>query len=67
MIGGIAGGGKSAAIGALAGGDAGVAGSALTGNNELALPAEIVLLFKLSQPLRLNPESRSPSSGSQQQ
>lgn len=67
VIGGIAGGGKGAAIGALAGGGTGVAGSAFTGNNELAIPAETVLQFKLSQPLRLNPESHSPSSDSQQQ
>jgi hypothetical protein len=67
VIGGIAGGGKGAAIGALAGGGAGVAGSAFTGNDELALPAETVLQFKLSQPLRLNPGSHSPSSDSQQQ
>jgi hypothetical protein len=67
VIGGIAGGGKGAAIGAVAGGGAGVAGSAFTGNNELAIPAETVLQFKLSQPLRLNPGSRSPTSDSQQQ
>jgi hypothetical protein len=67
VIGGIAGGGKGAAIGAVAGGGTGVAGSAFTGNNELSIPAETVLQFKLSQPLRLNPESRSPSSDSPQQ
>lgn len=67
VIGGIAGGGKGAAIGALAGGGTGVAGSAFTGNNELSIPAETVLQFKLSQPLRLNPESREPSSDSQQE
>lgn len=67
VIGGIAGGGKGAAIGAAAGGGAGVAGSAFTGNKELTIPAETVLQFKLSQPLRLNPENRAPSSGSQQE
>jgi hypothetical protein len=67
VIGGIAGGGKGAAIGALAGGGTGVAGSAFTGNDELAIPAETVLQFKLSQPLRLNPGSRSPSGDSPQQ
>ncbi len=53
LIGGLAGGGKGAAIGALAGGGAGVAGSALTGNKELKIPAESVLPFKLTQPLRI--------------
>lgn len=67
VIGGIAGGGKGAAIGAAAGGGAGVAGSAFTGNKELTIPAETVLQFKLSQPLRLNPENRQPSSDSQQE
>jgi len=67
VIGGIAGGGKGAAIGAAAGGGAGVAGSAFTGNKELTIPAETVLQFKLSQPLRLNPENREPSSDSQQE
>src|SRR5262249_4142177 len=65
VIGGIAGGGKGAAIGALAGGGTGGAGSAFTGNDELSIPAETVLQFKLSQPLRLNPESRA--SGDSQQ
>jgi hypothetical protein len=53
LIGGLAGGGKGAVIGALAGGGAGVAGSAMTGNKELQIPAESVLPFKLTQPLRI--------------
>ena len=54
VIGGIAGGGKGAAIGAVAGGGAGVAGSAMTGNKELAIPAESVLTFTLSQALKIS-------------
>jgi hypothetical protein len=54
VVGGIAGGGKGAAIGALAGGGAGVAGSAMTGNKELQIPAESVLTFKLTQPLKIS-------------
>jgi len=54
VIGGIAGGGKGAAIGAITGGGAGVAGSAMTGNKELAIPAESVLSFTLSQPLTIS-------------
>lgn len=53
IIGGIAGGGKGAAIGSIVGGGAGVAGSAMTGNKELAIPAESVLQFTLTQPLKL--------------
>jgi hypothetical protein len=59
IIGGIAGGGKGAAIGSVLGGGAGVAGSAMTGNKELRIPAESVLSFKLTQPLRVS----GPGSG----
>lgn len=48
LIGGLAGGGKGAAIGAVAGGGAGTAGAAYTGNDEIVLPAESVLTFKLT-------------------
>lgn len=54
VIGGIAGGGKGAAVGSLLGGGAGVAGSAMTGNKELKIPAESLLSFKLTQPLRMS-------------
>lgn len=59
LIGGIAGGGKGAAIGSLVGGGAGVAGSAITGNRELEIPAESLLSFKLTQPLRISVVSAS--------
>jgi hypothetical protein len=51
LIGGFAGGGKGALIGAAAGAGAGTAGAAYTGNNEILLPAESALSFKLSEPI----------------
>ena len=53
LIGGLAGGGKGAAIGAAAGAGAGTAGTAFTGNQNIVLPAESTLSFKLTQPLQL--------------
>jgi hypothetical protein len=54
LIGGIAGGGKGALIGGLVGAGAGTAGAAMTGNNrDITMPAETVLGFHLSAPLRL--------------
>ncbi|MGB6772749.1 MAG: hypothetical protein WBE45_00100 [Terriglobales bacterium] len=55
IVGGLAGGGKGAAIGALAGGGAGTAGAAYTGNNDIVLPAESALSFRLKSPLQVNP------------
>jgi hypothetical protein len=57
IIGGIAGGGKGAAIGAGVGGGAGFAGGALTGNDQIELPAETRLNFKLTSDLTLNEPS----------
>ena len=48
LIGGLAGGGKGAAIGAAVGGGAGFVGGAFTGNQQIELPAETVLTFKLT-------------------
>jgi hypothetical protein len=54
LIGGIAGGGKGAAIGALVGAGTGTAGAAMTGNkNDITLPAEAALSFKLTAPITL--------------
>lgn len=53
LIGGLAGGGKGAAIGAAAGAGAGTAGTAFTGNQNIVLPAESVVSFKLTQPLQV--------------
>lgn len=53
IIGGLAGGGKGAAIGAGAGGAAGAGGSAFTGNKEIVLPAESALSFELTKALEV--------------
>jgi hypothetical protein len=53
LIGALAGGGKGAAIGAAAGAGAGTAGAAFTGNQEITLPAETPLTFKLKQPIEV--------------
>lgn len=49
LIGGVATGGAGLLWGGLAGAGAGTAGAAFTGNRDLAIPAEAVLHFKLSQ------------------
>jgi hypothetical protein len=54
IVGAIAGGGKGAAIGAAAGGGAGTAGAAATGDRDVAIPAETVVHFKLTQPVSLS-------------
>lgn len=56
LIGGLAGGGKGAAIGALVGAGAGTAGAGLTGNRDISLPAESMLSFKLTEPLKIQPK-----------
>jgi hypothetical protein len=61
LIGGLAGGGKGAAIGALAGAGAGTAGATMTGKRDVAIPAESVLVFKLSKPLTLRPMQGVPA------
>jgi hypothetical protein len=55
LIGGIAGGGKGAGIGALVGAGAGLVGGTMTGNQQIELPAESALSFRLSAPLTLPP------------
>jgi hypothetical protein len=55
LIGGIAGGGKGAGIGALAGAGVGLLGGTLTGNQQIEIPAESALSFRLSAPLTLPP------------
>ena len=56
LIGGIAGGGKGAAIGAGVGAGAGLVAGSATGNQQIELPAESALSFKLSQPLTVSPQ-----------
>ena len=53
LIGGLAGGGKGALIGAGAGAGAGTAGAALTGKENLVLPAETLLTFRLEESVEL--------------
>lgn len=53
IIGGIAGGGKGALIGGLAGAGAGTAGSAFTGNKQIVIPAESLLVFRTDQSVTL--------------
>jgi hypothetical protein len=53
ILGGIAGGGRGALIGGLVGGGAGTAGSAFTGNKQIVLPAETLLIFRLQQPVHI--------------
>jgi hypothetical protein len=54
LLGAIAGGGKGAAIGALAGAGAGAGAQVLTKGQEVKVPAETVLNFRLDHPLYLN-------------
>lgn len=53
LIGGLAGGGKGAGIGALVGAGAGLVGGAMTGNQQIELPAESALSFRLNAPVTL--------------
>ncbi len=53
LIGGLAGGGKGALIGGLAGAGAGTAAGAYTGNRDVVLPAETVITFRTTSPMRI--------------
>ena len=53
LIGAVAGGGKGAAVGAAVGAGAGAVAQVLTRGDEVRVPAESVLTFRLSEPLRL--------------
>lgn len=53
VVGAIAGGGKGAAIGALAGGGAGATAQVLTRGDEVKVPAESVLTFRLDQSITM--------------
>jgi hypothetical protein len=58
IIGGIAGGGKGAAIGAAAGGGAGAGVQVLTKGQQVKVPGETLLEFRLQQPATVSPTSR---------
>lgn len=60
VIGAIAGGGKGAAVGAGVGAGAGTAVQVLTRGQQVKVPSETMLEFKLQQPLTVQP-SRPPS------
>lgn len=53
VIGGLAGGGKGAAIGSAAGGGAGFGSALFTHGQQVRIPSESVLTFRLEAPLRL--------------
>ena len=59
IIGGIAGGGKGAAIGAAVGAGAGTGVQAATKGQQIKLPSETVLNFRLESPLNVTPASSS--------
>jgi hypothetical protein len=58
IIGGIAGGGKGAAIGAAAGGGAGAGVQVLTKGQQVKVPSETLLEFRLQQPATVAPTSQ---------
>jgi hypothetical protein len=57
IIGGIAGGGKGAAIGTVAGAGAGTGVQAATKGQQIKLPSETVVTFRLESPLSVIPAS----------
>jgi hypothetical protein len=58
IIGGIAGGGKGAAIGAAAGGGAGAGVQILTKGQQVKVPSETLLEFRLQQPVTVTPTAQ---------
>lgn len=58
LIGGLAGGGKGAAIGAGVGGGSGLAVSGATGGDNVNLPAESRVNFKLTHALTIDPAAQ---------
>jgi hypothetical protein len=60
LIGGLAGGGKGAAIGAGVGAGGGLAASGATGGENVTLPPETRLNFKLTKSLTIDPPLASP-------
>jgi hypothetical protein len=58
IVGGVAGGGKGALIGGLAGAGAGTATSAFTGNKEIFLPAETLLVFHLEHSVHITEQQQ---------
>lgn len=65
IIGAIAGGGKGAAIGAGVGAGAGTAVQVMTHGQQVRVPSETLLEFRLQQPLTVTPPSSNPGSNNQ--
>lgn len=59
LIGGLAGGGKGALIGGLAGAGAGTAGAAYTGNQDIVIPAESTVTFRLTSSISVTEKART--------
>jgi hypothetical protein len=57
LIGGLAGGGKGALIGAAAGAGAGTGAAAYTGKQDVRLPAETRMSFRLTKPVTISVKS----------
>ncbi len=66
IIGGIAGGGKGAAIGAAVGAGAGTGVQAATKGQQIKLPSESVLNFRLENPLNVIPSATSQRNANRQ-
>jgi hypothetical protein len=65
LIGGLTGGGKGAAIGAGIGAGAGTGVQAVTKGQQIRLPSETVLQFRLNAPLTVEPSASSRNAGRQ--
>jgi hypothetical protein len=63
LIGGLTGGGKGAAIGAGIGAGAGTGVQAVTKGQQIRLPSETVLQFRLKAPVTIEPSSASRNAG----
>ena len=63
LIGGLAGGGKGALIGGLLGAGAGTAGAVFTGNKDVVIPAESVVAFTTTSPIRVVGRERTAETG----
>lgn len=59
IIGAIAGGGKGAAIGSVAGGGIGAGANTVTRGQQVSIPAETIVRFRLSAPLQVTTTSRN--------
>lgn len=59
LLGGLLGGGKGAAIGSLAGGGAGTAYQGLTRGQQVSIPSESVITFRLAEPFSLRTSQKA--------